>query len=112
MKQKIYDCGGAGECIGLPFPDNKIIPRNTKQDGTEGSFVGIPSVSQKRKTLEFRSEPFLGREKPFHSKPFSMVEFLSEPFSEEKTSEFHSELFSEEKKLGIPFRTIFGRENT
>jgi hypothetical protein len=28
-----------------------------------------------------------------------------------KTSEFHSEPFLEEKKLGIPFQTIFGREN-
>jgi hypothetical protein len=40
------------------------------------------------------------------------LKFLSEPFSEEKTLEFCSEPFLEEKKLGIPFRIIFGRENT
>jgi hypothetical protein len=54
------------------------------------------------------------------------LEFLSEPFSEEKTSEFRSELFSEEKKnsefhsepfseektLENPFQTIFGTENS
>jgi hypothetical protein len=69
------------------------------------------------KTSEFRSEPFLGRKKPleFRSRPFlndKTMEFLSKPFSEVKTSEFCSEPFSEERKLGIPFRTIFGRENT
>jgi hypothetical protein len=87
----------------LPFSDKKIIPWITKQDGTDGSSVGIPPVSRKRKTSEFRSEPFLGRGKPleFRSKPFSndnTLEFLSKPFSEEKTSEFQSEPFSEQKK--------------
>jgi hypothetical protein len=45
----------------------------------------------KRKTLEFCSEPFLGREKP---------------------SEFWSESFADEINLGIPFQTIFGIEKT
>jgi hypothetical protein len=75
--------------VELPFSDKKIILRNTKQGGTDGSSGGILSISQKRKTSECSSEPFFGREKPFHSEPFS-----------------------EEKKLGIPFRTIFRRENT
>ncbi len=61
--------------VGLPFSDKKIIPRNTEQDGTDSSSVGIPPVSRKRKTSEFRFEPF-----------------------------------SEEKKFGIPYRIIFGRE--
>jgi hypothetical protein len=61
--------------LGLPFSDKKIIPRNTKQDGTDDSSVGIPPISRKRKTSEFHSEPFLGREKPleFRSKPFRMI---------------------------------------
>jgi hypothetical protein len=89
--------------LGLPFSDKKIIPRNTEQDRTDGSSVGIPPVSRKRKTSEFRSEPFHGRKKPLElcSKPFlndKTLEFLSKPFSEEKTSEFRSEPFSEEKK--------------
>jgi hypothetical protein len=66
--------------------------------------LGIPfrTISWKRKTIPFQTI--------FTDKT---LEFLSKPFSEEKTSEFRSELFSEEKKkLGIPFRTIFGRENT
>jgi hypothetical protein len=103
---------GAG--VGLPFSDKKIIPRNTKQDGTDVSSVGfrlfrgkenleIPfrTISGKRKTIPFQTI--------FNDKT---LEFLPEPFSEEKTSEFCSEPFSEEKKLGIPFRSIFGRENT
>jgi hypothetical protein len=99
---------GATLYIGLPFSDKKIIPRNTKQDGTDGSSVGIPPVSRKRKTSEFHSEPFLGREKPleFRSKPFlndKTLEFLSKPFSEEKSSEFRSEPFLEEKTLENPF---------
>jgi hypothetical protein len=90
---------------GLPFSDKKNFPRKTDQDGTDGSSVGIPPVSQKRKTSEFRSKPFHGREKP--------SEFRSEPFlGREKPSEFHSEPFLDEKNLGIPFRTIFGREKT
>jgi hypothetical protein len=76
--------------LGLPFSDKKIIPRNTEQDGTDDSSVGIPPVQSKRKTSEFRSEPFLGREKPW---------------------EFHSKPFLDEKNLGIPFQTIFGRES-
>jgi hypothetical protein len=103
--------------VWLPFSDKKIIPQNTKQDGTDRSSVGIPPVSRKRKTLEFRSKPFLGREKPLDlcSKPFSndtTLEFFSKPFSEEKTSEFRSEQNSKGKKLRIPYRTIFKRENT
>jgi hypothetical protein len=115
----------------LPFSDKKIIPRNTKQDGADGSSVGIPPVSRKRKISEFRSELFLGRKKPleFRSKPFlndKTLEFLSKPFSEKKTSEFcsepfcgrkknlefHSEHFSEEKTLENLFQTIFRTENT
>jgi hypothetical protein len=65
--------------------------------------IPCPTISWKKKPLEFRSKPFLNDK---------TLEFLSKPFSEEKTSEFRSEPFSEEKKLGIPFRTIFGRENT
>jgi hypothetical protein len=70
----------------LPFSDKKIIPRNTEQDRTDGSSDGIPPVSQKRKTFEFRSELFLGREKSsaFRSEPFLGIEkpsvFCSEPF--------------------------------
>jgi hypothetical protein len=113
--------------VGLQFSDNKIIPRNTKQDGTDGTSVGIPPVSRKRKISEFRSEPFLGSGKPselrskqfsddktleFHSEPFSeetTLEFRSEPFSEEKNySEFCSKPFSEEKTLENLFQTIFG----
>jgi hypothetical protein len=44
--------------IGLPFSDKKIIPWNTEQDGTDGSSIRILPVLRKRKTLEFRSEPF------------------------------------------------------
>ncbi len=91
--------------LGLPFSDKKIIPLNTEQDGTDDSSVGIPPVSSKRKTSEFRSEPFLGSYKP--------SEFRSEPFLErEKPWEFHSKPFLDEKNLGIPFQTIFGREST
>ncbi len=80
-----------------------MIPRNTKQDGTDGSSVGIPPVLRKGKTSEFRYEQFLGREKhlEFRSKPFlndKTLEFFSKPFSEEKTSEFRSERFLDEKK--------------
>jgi hypothetical protein len=32
-----------------------------------------------------------------------MMEYLSKPFSEENTLEFHSKPFLEEKKIGIPF---------
>jgi hypothetical protein len=65
--------------------------------------LGIPfrTIFWKRKTIPFQTI--------FNDKT---LEFLSEPFSEEKTLEFRSKPFSEEKKLGIPFRTIFGRENT
>jgi hypothetical protein len=105
----------------LPFSENKNIPRNSEQVGTDGRSVGIPPVLRKRKTSEFHSEPFLGREKPseFCSEPFlgreTPSEFLSEPFigrekpsefrsepflGRENSSEFRSESFSEEKKLG------------
>jgi hypothetical protein len=57
--------------------------------GTDGSSVGIPPVSRKRKTSEFRFEPFLEREIP---------------------SEIHSKQFSDEKNLGIQIQIIFGRE--
>jgi hypothetical protein len=53
--------------------------------------MGILPVSQKRKTLEFRSGPFLGREKP---------------------SELRFKPFLDDKNLGIPFRTILGREKS
>jgi hypothetical protein len=101
--------------IGLPFSDKKIIPRNTKQDGTDGSSVGIPSVSRKRKTSEICSEPFLGREKAFYSKPFSMIKpWNSFPNHFQKRKLWNSvpNHFRKKKQLGIPFQTIFGRENT
>ncbi len=63
--------------------------------------IPFRTISCKRKTIPFQTI--------FNNET---LEFLSEPFSEEKTSEFYSEPFSKEKKLGIPFRTIFGRENT
>jgi hypothetical protein len=92
---------------------------------------------RKRKTSEFRSEPFLGREKPleFHSKPFlgrekpskfrskpflgreKPLEFRFKPFLDEKISQFHSEPFSEEKKPQnsvlnhFQKRKIFGTRN-
>jgi hypothetical protein len=68
----------------------KNYSRNAGQDGTDGSSVGIPPVSPKRKTSELRSKPFLGREKPskFCSKPFLGGEnswnFVPNHFSEEK----------------------------
>jgi hypothetical protein len=94
----------AGFLVGLPFSDKKIIPRNTEQDGTDNSSVGIPPVSSKSKTSEFRSESFLRSYKPW--------EFRSEPFiGREKPWEFHSKPFLDEKNLGIPFQTIFGRES-
>jgi hypothetical protein len=90
-----------------------------EQDGKDGSSIGIPPVSSKRKTLEFRSEPFLGSYKPseFRSEPFlggyKPSEFRSEPFlGREKPWEFHSEPFLDEKNLGIPFQTILEREKT
>jgi hypothetical protein len=86
-----------------------------EQDRTDGSSVGVPPVSRKRKTSEFRSEAILGRAKPseFHSKPFlgGPSEFCYKPFLDEKNSEFRSdfgrvktsefcpESFSEENKL-------------
>jgi hypothetical protein len=80
------------------------MPLNTEQDGTDDNSVGIPPVSSKRITSEFRSEPFLGSYKPseFHSEPF---------LGREKSWEFHSKPFLDEKNLGIPFQTIFGRES-
>jgi hypothetical protein len=48
---------------------------------------------------------FRGREKPRNSIP--------NHFSEEKNPwEFYPKPFLDEKNLGIPFRTIFGREKT
>jgi hypothetical protein len=99
----------------MPFSDKKIIPGNTEHDGTDGSSVGIPPVLRKRKTSEFRSKLFLGREKPleFRSELFLgrqkpvLNHFLEEKypwnsfpnhFWIRKTSEFCSKLFSEEKK--------------
>jgi hypothetical protein len=99
--------------LGLPF----LQPKNCS-DGTDGSFVGILPVSQKRKTSEFRSEPFLEEKYPWNS---VLNHFLEEknPWSSirnhfwmRKTSEFSSEPFSEEKNLGIRFRNIFGIEKT
>jgi hypothetical protein len=124
--------GQDSPCIRVAIFQQKIIPQNADQDRTDGSSVKIPPVSQKRKTSEFRSEPFLGREKPLeiHSKPFlrreisefrsepflgreNPLEFHSEPFlRREKPLEFCSEPFLDEKNLGILFRTIFGREKT
>jgi hypothetical protein len=113
--------------LGLPFSDKKIFPRNTKQDGTDGSSVGIPSVSRKRKTSEFGSEPFLVREKPFHSKPFSIIKpwnsfpnhfqkrklrnFVPNYFRKKKNSEFHSDHFRKRKHLKISSKPFLGTEN-
>jgi hypothetical protein len=77
--------------VGLPFSEKNTIPRNSEQVGTDGSSVGIPPVSRKRKTSEFHSEPFLGRE---------------------NSSEFCSESFLDVKNLGILFRVFFGTEKT
>ncbi len=116
--------------LGLPFSDKKIIPRNTKQDGTDGSSVGIPPVSWMRKTSEFRAQPFLGRKNPWNSVPnhFWMIKpwnsfpnhfqkrklrnFVPNHFQKKKNSGFHSEPFSEEKTLENLFQTIFRTENT
>jgi hypothetical protein len=98
--------------LGLPFSDTKFFPWYTEQDGTDGSSVGIPPVSQERKTSKFRSKLFLGREKP--------SEFRYEPFvGREKPSEFHfgrkklrdSVLnhLQMRKKFRILFRIISGR---
>jgi hypothetical protein len=108
--------------------------------GTDSSSVGIPPVSWKRKThgIPFRtisrkrSEPFSEKKNPQNSVPNyfseekhprnSVPNHLSErktlgiPFrtllGREKPSEFRSKPFLDEKNLGIPFRTIFGREKT
>jgi hypothetical protein len=87
--------------MGLPFSDKKIITGNTEQEGTGGGSIGIPLVSQKRKTSEFRSEPFHGRENP--------AEFLSKPFSEEnKPLNSVPDKCSKQKTLENPFQAIFG----
>jgi hypothetical protein len=119
-------------CIRVSIFWQRIILRNAGQDGTDSSSVGIPPVSQKRKTSELSSKLFLGREKPskFCSKPFLEGEnswnSIPNRFSEEKnpqnsvpnhfwmrkTSEFCAEPFLDEKNLGILFRTISGREKT
>jgi hypothetical protein len=79
---------------GCHFPTKKIL-RNTEQVGTDGSSVGIPPVSQKRKTSEFSSEPFIEEKNPQNSAP--------NHFQMRKTSEFRLELFPNGKNLGIPF---------
>jgi hypothetical protein len=63
--------------------------------------IPFRTISCKRKTIPFQTI--------FNNET---LELLSESFSEEKTAEFRSEPLTKEKKLGIPFRTIFGRENT
>jgi hypothetical protein len=92
--------------VGLPFSDKTITTQNTEQDGSDVGSVGISPVSRKRKTSEFRSEPFLARANPseFRSEPFLLrekpSEFRSEPIlGREKPSEFHSEPFLDEKSL-------------
>jgi hypothetical protein len=89
--------------VGLLFSDKKIILWNSEQDRTDGSSVGIPPVSRMRKTSEYHSEPFLGREKPseFRSEPFLGREksnSVPNQFLMRKNSEFRYEPFSEEKK--------------
>ncbi len=106
--------------LGLPFSEKNKIPRNSEQVGTDGSFVRIPPVSRKRKTSEFHSEPFLGREKPcsFSSEPFLRREtpskFRSEPFlGRETPSEFRSEPFiGREKPSEFHSEPFLGRENS
>jgi hypothetical protein len=77
-------------CIRVAIFLQKIIQWNAGQDGTDGRFVGISPVSQKRKTSELSSKLFLGREKPskFRSKQFLGGEnswnFVPNHFSEEK----------------------------
>jgi hypothetical protein len=86
------------------FSDQKIILRNTKQDGTGDSSVGILPVSRKRKTSEFCSEPFLRRKK--------LLEFCSEPFRMRKTLEICSKPFLEEKKLQNSVPNQFSKQKT
>jgi hypothetical protein len=81
-----------------------MIPRNTEQDGTDGSSIGIPPVSRKRKTSEFRSKPFLGREK--------FLEFCSEPFSDKKNLEILFQTILGKEKPRNSVSTIFRREKT
>jgi hypothetical protein len=89
-----------------------------EQVRTDGSSVGIPPVSQRRKTSKFRSERFIGREKPsnFRSEPFLGKEkTLGVPFRtisrKRKTLGIPFRTISLKRKtLGIPFRTILGRE--
>ena len=72
----------------------KIIPRKTKE--TEQMFCsgGILAVPQNRKLSEFRSEPFLGREKcsvQLDKNRSKVSEFHSEPFrGRENNSKFCS----------------------
>jgi hypothetical protein len=101
--------------LGLPFSNKKnyFVEYETRRNRrelrrnsvcfAEEKNLGIPfqTIYWKRKTIPFQTI--------FNDET---LEFLSKPFSEEKTSEFRSEPFSEETKIGIPFRTIFGRENT
>jgi hypothetical protein len=108
-----------GLVIGLPYSDKKIIPQDTEQDGTDGSSVGIPPVSQKKKTSEFRSEPFLEREKPSEcrAEPFLRreirLEFHSEPFlGREKPLEFCSEPFLDEKNPRNSVPNYFRKRKT
>ncbi len=95
---------------------HKIIPRNIEQVGTDGSSVGILLVSRRRKTSEFRSEPFLGREKqnsiPSHfSEEKNPRNSVPNHFSEEKNPRNSVPNYSRKRKtLGISFQTIFRRE--
>jgi hypothetical protein len=108
--------GCGNPALGLPFSDKEIISRNTEQVGTDSSSVGIPPVSRKRKTLEFRSEIHFSEEKnPRNSVPnhFSEEKTLGIPFRtiswKRKTLGVQFRTISRKRKtLGIPFRTIFG----
>jgi hypothetical protein len=110
--------------VGLPFSEKKIILQIMEQNGTDGSFIVIPPVLRKRKTLVFRFKPFLRREKSseFRSEPFWMRKpwnsvpkhfrkrkkprnSVTNHFWKRKNLEFRSESFSEEKKLRNSFPT-------
>jgi hypothetical protein len=106
-----------GLVIGLPFSDKKIIPQDTEQDGTDGSSVGIPPVSQKKKPHNSVPNHFSKEKNPQNAVPNHFLEekyarnSILNHFSEEKNP-WNSvpNHFWMRKTLGILFRTIFGRE--
>jgi hypothetical protein len=83
--------GCGNPTLGLPFSDKEIISQNMEQVRTDGSSVGIPPVSRKRKILESVLNNCSEEKNPWYSVP---------------------NYFSEEKTLGIPFRTISQKRKT